>query len=147
MIGDQDFFRVDLVAGRTYDIGEYLVTGGPSGVPLSDAYIELYDAAGNLVTTADGGGPDTPSGLDALLTFVPQTSGTYYINARGFDQDPTNGTTGDAVGDYKLFVNDVTGKPTVYALLRRRQPAPLDRLGQPGRPHARAIPTGPKGRG
>ena len=115
MIGDQDFYRVDLVAGRTYDIGEYLVTGGPSGVPLSDAYIELYDAAGKLVTTADGGGPDTPSGLDALLTFVPQTSGTYYINARGFDQDATNGTTGDAIGDYKVFVNDVTGKPTYTA--------------------------------
>jgi Ca2+-binding RTX toxin-like protein len=111
-IGDQDFFKIDLIAGRTYDIGEYLVTGGPSGVPLSDAYIELYDSAGNLVTTADGGGPDTPSGLDALLTFVPQTSGTYYINARGFDQDPTNGTTGDAVGDYRVFANDVTGKPT-----------------------------------
>jgi Ca2+-binding RTX toxin-like protein len=111
-IGDQDFFKIDLIAGRTYDIGEYLVTAGPSGVPLSDAYIELYDSAGNLVTTADGGGPDTPSGLDALLTFVPQTSGTYYINARGFDQDPTNGTTGDAIGDYRLFANDVTGKPT-----------------------------------
>ena len=47
-----------------------------------------------------------------MLTFVPQQSGTYYINARAFDQDATNGTTGDAVGDYQLFVNDVTGKPT-----------------------------------
>ena len=112
MIGDQDFFQVELVAGRTYDIGQYQVVGGPSLVPLNDAYIELYDAAGNLVTTADGGGPNTPSGLDALLTFVAQESGTYYINARGFDQDATNGTTGDAVGDYNLFVNDVTGKPT-----------------------------------
>ena len=69
-----------------------LKIAGPSGVPLSDAYIELYDAAGNLVTSADGGGPNTPSGLDALLTFIPQTSGTYYINARAFDQDATNGT-------------------------------------------------------
>ena len=112
MIGDQDFFRVELVAGRTYDIGQYLVTAGPSGVPLSDAFIELYDAAGNLVTSADGGGPNTPSGLDALLTFIPDASGTYYINARAFDQDATNGTTGDAVGDYQLFVNDVTGTPT-----------------------------------
>jgi hypothetical protein len=112
MIGDQDFFAVELVAGRAYDIGQYALIGGPSGVPLSDAYIELYDAAGNLVVSADGGGPNTPSGLDALLTFVPQTSGTYYINARGYDQDGTNGTTGDNVGDYELFVNDVTGKPT-----------------------------------
>src|SRR6476619_316525 len=27
-IGDQDFFKVELQAGKTYDIGEYLVTGG-----------------------------------------------------------------------------------------------------------------------
>jgi Ca2+-binding RTX toxin-like protein len=111
-IGDQDFFAVELVAGRTYEIGQFALVGGPSGVPLADAYIELFDAAGNMVTNADGGGPNTPSGLDALMTFTPQVSGTYYINARAFDQDPTNGTTGDAVGDYELFANDVTGTPT-----------------------------------
>ena len=111
-IGDQDFFAVNLTAGHVYDIAQYLVVGGPSGVPLADAYLELYDAAGNLVTSADGGGPNTPSGLDALLTFIPETSGTYYINARAFDNDGTNGTTGDFVGDYELSVSDVTGRPT-----------------------------------
>ena len=110
-IGDQDFFRVELEAGKTYEIGEYLVAGGPSGVPLNDAYVEIYDAAGNLLAAADGGGPNTPSGLDALLTFAAETSGTFFINARAFDQDGTNGTTGDAVGDYELFVNDVTDQP------------------------------------
>ena len=65
-------------------------------------------------TTGAGicGGPNTPQGLDALLTFIPKESGTYYINARAFDQEALNGTTGDAVGDYQLFVNDVTGRPT-----------------------------------
>ena len=111
-IGDQDYFKVELEAGRTYDIGQYAKLLGPSGIPLSDAYIELYDSAGNLIVSADGGGPNTPSGLDALLTYVAQSSGTYYINARAFDQDATNGTGGDAVGDYELFVKDVTGKPT-----------------------------------
>src|SRR5687768_12476811 len=111
-IGDQDFLRVELEAGRIYDIGQYLVAGGPSGVPLSDAYIEIYDSAGNLLTSADGGGPNTPQGLDALLTFIPEASGTYFINARAFDQTPDNGTTGDAVGDYELFVRDVTAAPT-----------------------------------
>jgi serralysin len=111
-LGDFDFFKVELVAGRTYDIGQYAMIGGPGGVPLADAYIELYDAAGNLIVSADGGGPNTPSGLDALLTFVAPASGTYYINARAYDQDATNGTGGDAVGDYELFVKDVTGKPT-----------------------------------
>ncbi len=111
-VGDQDFFVVTLEAGRIYDIGQYLVTGGPGGVPLSDAYIEIYDAAGNLLTSADGGGPNTPSGLDALLTFIPDVSGTYYINARAYDYDGTNGTTGDVVGDYELFVDDVTDQPS-----------------------------------
>jgi Ca2+-binding RTX toxin-like protein len=111
-IGDQDFFSIDLVAGRTYDIGQYTLVGGPSGVPLSDAFIQLFDAAGNFVVSADGGGPNTPSGLDALLTFVPQSSGTYYVSAGAFDQDATNGTRGDGVGDYQIFANDVTGKPT-----------------------------------
>ena len=111
-IGDQDFFRVELVAGHIYDISQFLVTGGPSGVPLADAYLELYDSAGNLLTNADGGGPNTPSGLDALLTFVAETSGTYYINARAFDQDSVNGSTGDHTGDYEIAVKDVTDRPT-----------------------------------
>ncbi|WP_167737306.1 M10 family metallopeptidase C-terminal domain-containing protein [Sphingomonas parva] len=111
-VGDQDFFRVELTAGHTYDIGQYLVMGGPSGVPLNDAYVELYGPDGQLITQADGGGPDTPSGLDALLTFTPKTSGTYFINARAFDQEALNGTTGDGVGDYQLFVDDVTGRPS-----------------------------------
>jgi serralysin len=111
-IGDQDFYKVELQAGHIYDIGQYLVVGGPSGIPLADAYIEIYDSTGKLLTTGDGGGPNTPQGLDALLTFVPKESGIYYINARSFDQDGTNGTTGDHVGDYELFVQDVTGRPS-----------------------------------
>lgn len=112
-VGDQDFAKVELVAGRIYQIGEYAYVGGPSGVPLSDAYLELYDASGNLIVSADGGGPNTPQGLDALLTYEAAYTGTYYINARGFDQDPTNGTGGDAVGDYELFVVDATNDPSV----------------------------------
>lgn len=102
-LGDQDFFAVQLTGGTSYDIGQYAKVGGPNGVPLADAYVELYDAAGNLVATADGGGPNTPSGLDALLTFAPEASGTYYVNARAFDNAAENGTTGDFVGDYEIF--------------------------------------------
>jgi hypothetical protein len=109
-VGDQDFFKVELVAGRTYDIGQFLKTGGPSGTPLADAFIELYDATGKLIVSADGGGPNTPSGLDALLTFTAEKSGTYFINARSYDEAAQNGRTGDFVGDYELFVTDVTGK-------------------------------------
>jgi len=114
-VGDQDFYSVNLVAGQTYDISMWLVTGGPSGVPLSDAYIELYDAAGTMIVSADGGGPNTPSGLDATLTYTAQTTGTYYINARAYDQIAADGPDGDAVGDYELFVTTVdTSDPAAY---------------------------------
>jgi serralysin len=112
-IGDQDFYKVELVAGHTYDISQFMTTNGPSGVPIQDSYVEIYDATGKLLGSADGGGNDS-QGLDALLTFAAKTSGTYYINARAFDQDGTNGTTGDGIGDYELAVKDVTGRPGGY---------------------------------
>lgn len=114
-VGDFDFFRVELTEGQLYNIGQYLVTGGPSGVPLADAYIELYDSAGNLIVTGDGGGPNTPSGLDALLTYQATYTGTYYINARAFDNGTPDGQEGDYVGDYEIFVDSVDpNDPTAY---------------------------------
>jgi Ca2+-binding RTX toxin-like protein len=109
---DEDFFRVELVAGKTYNIGQYLVTDGAarggSGVALADAYLELYASDGTtLLSQADGGGPNTPSGLDALLTFTAETTGTYYINARSYDNAANNGDNGDFVGDYELFVDEI----------------------------------------
>jgi serralysin len=111
-IGDKDFFKVQLVEGELYDFGMYQKAGGPTLVPLPDAYLEIYDADGELVTSADGGGPNTPSGLDVLTTFEAGYTGTYYINARAFDQDGTNGTDGDGIGDYELFAK--TGDPNAY---------------------------------
>jgi serralysin len=122
-IGDQDFYKVQLTAGQTYDIGMYTKAAGPSGVPMQDAYLELYDAGGHLVAVADGGGANTPEGLDALLNFTATTGGTYYVNARAFDQDPTNGTTGDGVGDYEVFV--ATGDPSSAYHPRYTDDSPL----------------------
>ncbi|MCR5879949.1 PPC domain-containing protein [Phenylobacterium sp. J367] len=107
-LGDQDFFKVTLNAGQTYDISLIAKTLGPSGVPLADAYVELYDASGKLVGLSDGGANTTlnqlNSGFDAVLTFTAPADGTYYVNARAFDQDAANGTSGDFVGDYEVFV-------------------------------------------
>jgi serralysin len=115
-IGDQDFFKVELEAGKTYEIGQYAAVAGPSGVPLSDAFIELYDSTGKLISFTDGGGR-TPGGeaygLDALFTFTPTVSGTYYINARAFEGSTTDGSDkGDSIGDYELFVDSVA--PDTY---------------------------------
>ena len=125
-IADQDFYQITLVAGHEYQIGMYgyAPSGigdpvGPNGLPLLDSFLELYDAQGNLITSADGGSDTTlnsaNSGFDALLTYTATTSGIYYVNARAFDQSPLDGSTrGDMIGDYGLFAKDVTDDPSNY---------------------------------
>jgi len=118
--GDQDFYAVTLEAGKTYEVGMYSFPGGPGLLPLQDSYLELYNAAGVLQGSADGGAStlvnNVNSGFDAVLTFEVTVTGTYYINARAFDNDPTvGGSTGEGVGDYELFVNEVDpNDPNVY---------------------------------
>ena len=110
-LGDQDFFKVTLVAGKTYEIGMYSYAGpdAKSGTPLFDPYVVLHSANGKEIVTADGGAftvrNDANSGLDVLLTFEAKTSGTYYVNARAFDNFGAT-PTGDSVGDYELFVRE-----------------------------------------
>ena len=110
--GDNDWFAVTLTAGVTYQFGQYAYAGGipgaeGNGVPLADAYLEIYDSAGNLLSIADGGGPNTPSGLDALMTFEATYSGTYYVNATSYDNDGDG--VGDFAGDYEIFAITATG--------------------------------------
>ena len=110
-LGDQDFYRVTLEAGKTYEIDLFGHVGGPSLVPLLDSYVELYSASGTLLASADGGASTLintiNSGFDAILTFQAAVTGTYYINARGFDN------TG--LGDYALSVKVVDpNAPGVY---------------------------------
>jgi serralysin len=113
--GDFDFVKVELQAGVTYDFGMYSKTGGPTGVPLSDPYIEIYDSAGNKLAVADGGATtqynNANPGLDVLYSFTAEYTGTYYINARSFDNVPEDGDTGDQVGDYELFAKVSNYKP------------------------------------
>ena len=108
-IGDQDFYAFEAVAGQAYDIGMFAHFGGANVVGVADSYLELYDAAGNLVAVSDGGKPGDDLGLDAMLTFRAEYTGTYYVNARAFDDAADNGVTGDFVGDYQLFVDTNDG--------------------------------------
>ncbi|HEX8642759.1 MAG TPA: M10 family metallopeptidase C-terminal domain-containing protein [Allosphingosinicella sp.] len=109
--GDQDFYKVQLVAGVTYEFGVYGTKQGFSGVPLADAWVEIYDAGGKRLDFTDGGSPNDSLGLDARLTFTAPATGTYFVNARAFDEAPQNGTTGDLVGDYEAFARVSTYKP------------------------------------
>ncbi len=118
-IGDQDFYKVTLEAGKTYEIGNYAYVGGPGGAPLADAYVELFDAAGNMIVSADGGAAtdynQANSGFDVLLVYTPKASGTYYVNSRSFDNAAEDGsTTGEFVGDYELFLREQVPDPNAY---------------------------------
>jgi len=110
--GDQDWFKVTLTAGQTYEFGQFARPGGilgveNAGVPLADAYLEIRDSAGILLAIADGGGPNTPQGLDALMTFVAPYSGDYYVNATSYDNSGDG--VGDFAGDYEIFARTATG--------------------------------------
>lgn len=83
--GDRDWVAIELEEGQTYDIA---VTGSPSGDgTLSDPYLRVYDANGNLVASDDDGGV----GYESLSKFTASSSGTYYISA-GAWSDAYSGT-------------------------------------------------------
>ena len=78
--GDHDMFRVDLVAGRVYQLSaEGMASHNGT---LTDPYLRVFDASGHLLDFANGGG----SGADAMFYFAPTTSGTYYLEASANDE-------------------------------------------------------------
>ncbi|HTU12656.1 MAG TPA: M10 family metallopeptidase C-terminal domain-containing protein [Allosphingosinicella sp.] len=119
-LGDQDFYQVTLEAGKLYEFGMFAHYPGPNLIPVQDAYLELYAADGTLLASADGGAStvinNVNSGFDAVLTFTATVTGTYYVNARAFDNDPNiGGSTGESVGDYELYAKELDpNDPSVY---------------------------------
>ena len=83
-VGDRDFISIDLTAGTQYTFEVQGADSG-SGTTLPDPFLVLRDANGGFVAQDDNSG----TGLDALITFTPETSGTYYLVVRNF-----NGETG-----------------------------------------------------
>ena len=93
---DQDWFAVELVAGRTY---QFDLGGSPSGGgTLRDTYLRaIYDSEGRYQSGSYN--DDFGGSRDSRVTFTPTASGTYYVRASG-DRDET--------GSYTLRVSDVT---------------------------------------
>ncbi len=71
---DVDWVEINLTAGETYTIS---MTGSST---LTDTYLDLYDAGGNVVTYDDDSGP----GLYSEITFAATSSGTYYIGGAAY---------------------------------------------------------------
>ena len=90
---DHDWFAVTLQAGFLYSFD---LTGTGSN-PLTDSYLDLYNAGGGLITSDDDSGPDH----DAHIAYYATQSGTYYISAESFPNDPPYINT----GSYRLSVS------------------------------------------
>ena len=95
---DLDWFAVELVAGRTYQID---FRGQPTGDgTLVDPFLYgVFDGDGRLIpgtTIPDGG-----TSHNSRLVFTAPGEGTYYIAASG------NGTYPSGTGTYELEVRDV----------------------------------------
>ena len=90
---DEDWVRVTLVAGATYDIT--LAGRGENGVP--DTVLTVYDADGMRLAGNDD--VNAAAGrFDSRLQFTPPADGTYYLSARGYSANPER----DNAGDYTL---------------------------------------------
>ena len=93
---DQDWFAVELVAGRTY---RFDLEGSPTGRgTLPDTYLRaIYDSEGRYQSRTYNDNFD--GSKNSRVTFTAQDSGTYYVRASG-DRDE--------IGHYTLSVRDVT---------------------------------------
>ena len=95
--GDRDWFAVELVADREYQID---LRGSPTGDgTLSDPYLRgIHDAEGTLIsgtTNDDVGRAD----YNSRVTFTASETGTYYIAAGAFS---------GRLGTYELEVTDTS---------------------------------------
>lgn len=103
---DEDWYRVDLLAGQRYQID---IINEPNreeyGLPvtLPDPYMRLYDSQGRRIegTYDDDGG----FSFSALLIYTPTRTGTYYIEVGG---------NGRQIGTYAVSMMDINDTSTIH---------------------------------
>lgn len=93
---DQDFFRVELLAGQRY----LFEMQGASATPVIATQLKLFDALGNELI-ADFGDTADPK---AVMSFVPAVSGSYYLLATNDEQASIGGA---ATGGYQVRARSV----------------------------------------
>ena len=94
--GDDDWFRVDLEAGKLYQID---LEGADTGRgTLSDPFLSLNDGSGSNI----GNNDDSFVNLNSVLIYTATATGAHYLGARG---------SISATGTYTLSVREITGDP------------------------------------
>ncbi len=89
MIGDQDWYGVELTAGVTYRFSADADSESNNNSRLRDPYVAVVSVEGEEVAGDDDGGP----GSNARLDYTPTSSGMVYVKVMSFE----NGGTGNYV--------------------------------------------------
>ncbi len=95
-VGDDDWYCITLVAGQSY---VFTATGNGAS-PVEDTYLELYSASGVLLAIDDDAGPGITADTDSRLRFTATSSGTFYLNARAYEDSDVANT-----GGYRITAN------------------------------------------
>ncbi len=100
---DYDWFRVDLEAGKTYQIDLKGIGGG--GGTLENPYlVNIRDSSGTAIDGTENDDVDPSNDIyDSQTVYTPTAAGTYYLVA-------VSGVTG-GTGTYTLSVRDITTPP------------------------------------
>lgn len=111
--GDTDWYAVELAAGREYTFN---ARGSADGRPytIDNVTLTLVSAFGKAVDDNEYGG----LGYDASLTYAPETSGTFYVQAAGDGSDTGSYAltmTGGAAGRADELPNTSATPATISA--------------------------------
>ena len=79
--GDEDWYRVELVAGRDYFF--FLEGADTDAGTLADPYlVGIYDSGGNFIPGTSN--DDNGFNLNSLVGYTPTQGGTHYVSAGAF---------------------------------------------------------------
>ena len=99
VVGDHDWYRVQLTAGQKITIAVNVLT-------LEDPYVYIRSAGGTILGENDDGG----GGRGSRLVFTAPSTGTYYIDVAAWTPTaPVPGYTG--TGAYRLSVSNYVAPP------------------------------------
>jgi hypothetical protein len=110
---DKDYFKVQLAAGTAY---QFDLKGSATGSgTLGDPYLMLHNDSNTALRADDDGASVYPTdttghSTNAQIVFIAPESGTYYLNASGFE-----GTT----GTYQLFATTLSSDYFIQPLLQQ----------------------------
>ena len=93
-LGDHDWYRIQLTAGQSISVAV-------NGVTLEDPFLRVRNPAGTVVYESD----DISAGVnrDSLLGFTATSTGTYYLDVGGFNDE--------YAGTFQLVVSNYTPPP------------------------------------